>query len=51
MSKQLNLKRKSVCFNIADPDQLKLFIHANKRTNFSNYIKRLIERDLREVKE
>lgn len=48
---KLDLKRKSVCFNVADPDQNKLFLHAIKRTNFSNYVKRLIERDLREVKE
>ncbi len=42
-------KNKSVMFNIADPDQLKLYEHAAKRTNFSAYIKRLIQRDLEHV--
>lgn len=45
---KIELKRKSVCFNVVDPDQKKLLEHAEKRTNFSNYIKRLIERDIRE---
>jgi hypothetical protein len=40
------LKVKSVAFNVADPDQRELFEHATKRTNFSSYIKRLIQRDL-----
>lgn len=48
MNTKMELKRKSVCFNIADPDQKKWFLHAEERTNFSNYVKRLIERDYRE---
>jgi hypothetical protein len=38
--------RKPVAFNLADPDQLELYNHAMKRTNFSSYIKRLIQRDM-----
>lgn len=37
---------KSVAFNRFDPDQLALLEHANKRSNFSSYIKRLIQRDM-----
>jgi hypothetical protein len=40
------IKRQSVAFNLADPDQLRMFQHANERTNFSAYIKRLIQRDM-----
>lgn len=35
-----------VAFNLDDPDQLKLYEHAKKRTNFSAYIKRLITMDV-----
>jgi len=42
----MEIKRKSVAFNIADEDQKQLYIFATKTTNFSNYIKRLIERDM-----
>jgi hypothetical protein len=38
--------RKPVAFNLSDPDQLALYNHAMKRTNFSGYIKRLIQRDM-----
>jgi hypothetical protein len=38
--------RKPVAFNLSDPDQLALYTHAMKRTNFSGYIKRLIQRDM-----
>ena len=38
--------RKSVAFNHDDPDQLTLLEHAEKRPNFSGYIKRLIQRDM-----
>lgn len=38
---------KSVVFNRADPDQAMLLEHAEKRTNFSAYVKRLIYLDLR----
>jgi hypothetical protein len=41
-----NFKRKGVVFNIQDPDQVKLYEHAEKRSNFSAYIKRLIQRDM-----
>ena len=44
MSKKIKIK--SVAFNLDDPDQAKMFEHATKRTNFSSYIKRLIQRDL-----
>lgn len=37
---------KSVAFNTLDPDQRKMLEHAKERTNFSSYIKRLIQRDL-----
>lgn len=37
---------KGVTFNLSDPDQAKLFKHAEKRKNFSGYVKRLIQRDL-----
>jgi hypothetical protein len=39
-------KRKGVVFNISDPDQVKLFNHAMSRSNFSAYVKRLIQRDM-----
>ncbi|WP_078548619.1 hypothetical protein [Litchfieldia alkalitelluris] len=41
-----DLAIKSVAFNREDPDQLALLKHASKRSNFSSYIKRLIQRDL-----
>jgi hypothetical protein len=40
------IKRSPVAFNLADPDQLAMYTHAKKRTNFSAYIKRLIQRDM-----
>jgi hypothetical protein len=40
------IKRSPVAFNLADPDQLAMYEHAKKRTNFSAYIKRLIQRDM-----
>jgi hypothetical protein len=40
------IKRKPVAFNVADPDQRKLYEHCMQRTNFSYYIKTLILRDL-----
>lgn len=36
----------SVAFNLADPDQKKMLDHANMRSSFSGYIKRLIQRDM-----
>lgn len=42
----MNIKTKGVAFNLDDPDQLKMLDHANQRTNFSSYIKRLIQRDM-----
>lgn len=38
--------RKQVVFNPADPDQEQLMQHAASRTNFSAYVKRLIQRDM-----
>lgn len=43
MSKKYHTK--GVTFNLSDPDQNELFEHANKRANFSGYVKRLIQRD------
>lgn len=40
------IKVKTVAFNVVDPDQRKLWEHLSQRTNFSAYIKRLIQRDL-----
>lgn len=39
-------KLKAVVFNLADPDQKIMFEHADERTNFSAYVKRLIQRDI-----
>lgn len=41
-----HIKVEGVAFNLADPDQVKLWQHAKRRTNFSAYIKRLIQRDM-----
>jgi hypothetical protein len=40
------IKVKGVAFNVSDIDESKLLTHAEKRSNFSAYIKRLIQRDL-----
>jgi hypothetical protein len=40
------MRVKSIAFNEQDPDQAKLLKHAEKRSNFSAYIKRLIQRDM-----
>lgn len=40
------IKVKSIAFNLADPHQLKLFNHSTNTTNFSSYIKSLIQRDM-----
>ncbi|GGE62101.1 hypothetical protein [Priestia taiwanensis] len=37
--------KKTVVFNMEDPDQILLHEHANERKNFSGYVKRLIQRD------
>lgn len=44
--KAKKLITKGVVFNLLDPDQSKLHKHATERSNFSAYIKRLIQRDL-----
>lgn len=41
-----NMKVRSVAFNLDDPDQKKMFDFASERTNFSAYVKRLIQRDM-----
>lgn len=46
MKKEKDIVVKSIAFNRADPDQLEMLNHALKRTNFSNYVKRLIQRDM-----
>ena len=40
------MRVKSIAFNEMDPDQAKLLEHAEKRSNFSAYVKRLIQRDM-----
>jgi hypothetical protein len=44
--KPVDMKRKPVAFNIADEHQRQLYEHATKGTNFSAYIKSLIQRDM-----
>lgn len=41
-----NIVRRTIAFNIDDPDQLMMLQHADKRQNFSAYGKRLIQRDM-----
>lgn len=40
---------RSVSFNVADPYQRKLYSHTTQFTNFSSYIKTLIQRDMEGV--
>lgn len=42
----MKLKRRSVVFNLDDDAQKKLYYHTMLYTNFSAYIKWLIERDM-----
>jgi hypothetical protein len=42
----MEMVRKPVAFNLADPDQARMLEHAKKRPNFSGYVKRLIQRDM-----
>lgn len=42
---------KGVSFNLYDPDQKKMYDHAMKRSNFSAYVKRLIQRDIEGVRQ
>lgn len=46
MSKRREIEVKSVAFNLADPDQRKMYEWVAQRTNFSAYMKRLIQRDM-----
>jgi hypothetical protein len=46
MGKRKAIIRKSVAFNVADPYQRKLLEHTAQFTNFSAYMKRLIQRDM-----
>lgn len=39
------MKTKGVAFNLDDPDQKELYEYAMTRTNFSAYVKRLIQSD------
>jgi hypothetical protein len=41
----MGMKTKGVAFNMDDPDQKELFEYAMERTNFSAYVKRLIQSD------
>jgi hypothetical protein len=43
------IKNKSVSFNILDPFQLRLKEHAEQNSNFSFYVKCLIERDMERI--
>jgi hypothetical protein len=49
LGKTNEFKNKAVSFNVSDPLQLKLYEHATKTTNFSNYIKFLIAKDIEVV--
>lgn len=40
------IKTKGVSFNIVDPFQKRLYEHAARHTNFSAYVKALIQRDM-----
>lgn len=40
-----NIKRRPVAFNLDDPFEKALSDHADQHTNFSAYVKRLIQRD------
>jgi hypothetical protein len=46
MEKRKEIVVKSVAFNLADPDQRKMYEWMTRRTNFSAYLKRLIQRDM-----
>jgi len=50
MAKDLDIKTKSVSFNLKDEWQKGLYDHASSKTNFSNYVKRLIDYDMRDKK-
>lgn len=41
-----SIKVKSIAFNLDDPHQYKLYYHSINTTNFSSYIKSLIQRDM-----
>lgn len=43
-------KTKSVAFNLLDPHEEMYLEHASQFTNFSSYIKRLIQRDMEDGK-
>lgn len=42
----MGMKTKGVAFNLDDPDQAELYEWAMSRTNFSAYMKRLIQADM-----
>ncbi|WP_083477586.1 hypothetical protein [Alkalihalophilus marmarensis] len=44
----MSKKTKSVSFNLSDPYEQLLLDHTSRFTNFSAYIKRLIQRDMEE---
>lgn len=46
MARNPNMKVKGVAFNLTDEDQLKLFQHCDRKSNFSSYIKRLVHLDM-----
>jgi len=45
----LGMKSKGVAFNLDDPHQKKLYEWACQQTNFSNYVKRLIDYDMQKT--
>ncbi|WP_100373061.1 hypothetical protein [Bacillus sp. FJAT-45037] len=46
----MSKKTKSVAFNLLDPYEQQLLEHTSQFTNFSTYMKRLIQRDMEEGK-
>lgn len=47
--KESIVKIGGIVFNLGDPDQKKMYEHVKSRTNFSAYMKRLIQRDMDSV--
>lgn len=45
-NKKVEMKTKSISFNILDESQKEMYRHAAGKSNFSGYIKELIMRDM-----
>lgn len=50
MKEKSEIKNKSVAFNLLDDFQKELYEYSCKKTNFSDYVKRLIYEELKEKK-